>query len=158
MESHYSTTWPSLGGRKYALIRSPHKGLYVRVEDIDPIKPGQVLHVTDDELDALRYRRITIMGIIEGRHQDEIRKAKLEQMREEMRARQEEAKEFLREAVQYAAEAEKLKPIPVKLIMNPHNTMGTRFGSIAFERLDGQNQQLKPGTYTIEIKEVEILK
>jgi hypothetical protein len=140
MESHYDTTFMpewhqarTIRQDGYILVRSPHKGLYVRVQlGVDPVQPGTVLHVTDDELDALRYRRVTIMGIIEGHHQDEIRKAKLEQIKEIMKAR---------------AEMEQPKPVPVKMIIDKNKTTFVYSAS---------NLPMLPGTYKVEVKEVVI--
>jgi hypothetical protein len=137
MESNFNTTWPVQGEVRrdgYILVRSPRKGLYVRVQlGVDPVQPGTVLHVTDDELDALRYRRVTIDGILESHRRHAIRKAKLEQMKEMMKAR---------------AEMEQPKPVPVKMIIDKNKTTFVYTAS---------HLPLLPGTYKIEVKEVVIV-
>lgn len=151
MESNFNTTaawWPDKGEVRrdgYILVRSPHKGLYVRVQlGVDPLPPGTILHVTDEELDALRYRRVTIMGIIESHHQDEIRKAKLEQMKEMMKARAE---------IDAQVAAERNKPLPVKMTVHTCNSAGQ--GRVSITHI-GSGPPLFPGQHLIEVKEIEI--
>jgi hypothetical protein len=142
MESHYDTTFMRerrlvnavVRRDSYAIIISPTRSLGVKAQEgIDPIKPGTVLHVTEDEFEALRYHRVTIGGILEAHYQEDLRRARHEQMKEIIEAR---------------AGMEQPKPVPVKMIIDKNKTTFVYSAS---------NLPMLPGTYKIEVKEVVIV-